>query len=78
MGNEHPLEIGRDRENNVARMIAYHAGKSRGNLKMKYQVLYSNEERRESTPPFNTREEAQESADFLKFQGAKRIKIKEI
>ena len=28
------------------------------------------------TPPFATKEEAQKSADFLKFQGAKRISIR--
>ena len=42
---------------------------------MRYRVTYKNEGRSESTPFFDTEKEATESADFLKIQGAKRVKI---
>ncbi len=45
---------------------------------MKYQVKYSNEGRPESTPYWDTYELASESAEFLKFQGSKRVKIVDV
>ncbi len=45
---------------------------------MKYQVKYSNEGRPESTPYWDTYELASESAEFLKYQGAKRVKIVDV
>ncbi len=47
----------------------------------KYEVTYTNEGKsigkHQTTQPFNTREEAEECKEFLKFQGAKRVKILE-
>ena len=43
---------------------------------MKYRVHYSNQGKREKSPTFATYEEAEECADFLKFQGAKKVTIR--
>lgn len=44
---------------------------------MRYQIHYSNAGRPEHTgPQYTTLEEAQEAADFLRLQGAKRVRIK--
>jgi hypothetical protein len=40
-----------------------------------YYVTFTNGGRREKTPMWDTYELAKESAEFLKFQGAKRVKI---
>jgi hypothetical protein len=45
---------------------------------MKYRILYSNMGRPERTTDIDTLAEAQESADFLKFQGAKRVRIERV
>lgn len=41
-----------------------------------YWVTYTNQGKRERTAPFQTYERAAASANFLKFQGAKNVKIK--
>lgn len=38
-------------------------------------VTYRNEGRPEQTPRFETEKEARESAEFLKFQGAKSVRV---
>ena len=40
-----------------------------------YRVYYSNLRKREKTQAWQTYEEAEKSAKFLKWQGAKKIKI---
>jgi hypothetical protein len=45
-------------------------------MKVKYIVTYRNEGRPEKTPQFDTKEQAQETAEFLKFQGATSVKVK--
>ena len=43
-----------------------------------YRVYYKNEGRAEKTPPLKNLEEARGAAEFLKFQGAKGIKIAQL
>ncbi len=47
---------------------------------MGWRVFYTNPYagRRESTPVFASYQEAKESAEFLRFQGAKRVRILEV
>ena len=44
----------------------------------KYIVYYTNINKREKSPAYSTREEAEECAEFLKFQGAKRLSIRQV
>lgn len=43
-------------------------------------VVYTNPyaNRREASPPYKTREDAEKDAELLRFQGAKRIRIEQI
>ena len=40
-----------------------------------FKVIYKNDGRRKRTGNINTRKEAEERADFLRFQGAKQVKV---
>ncbi len=47
-------------------------------VKPGWVVVYTNEGKREISPSYETKEEAEECAEFLRFQGAKRIRIERV
>ncbi len=47
-------------------------------VKPGWVVIYTNEGKREVSPSYETKEDAEKCAEFLRFQGAKRIRIERV